>query len=183
MRIGATILKPAVVGIVAITCVFLVATSALAELKIGSKAPDFSLQAAKDGKVDTFSLSKALKTGPVVVYFYPKAFTSGCSLEARQFSQAMPQFRAKHVTVIGISGDQIDVLKDFSKKDCAGQFAVGSDKNLKISKRYDAKMAAIPMAQRISYLIGQDGKILYSHSDSNAATHVSSILVEIDKIH
>jgi len=158
------------------------ASPAFAELKLGSKAPEFALKVATNGKVSNFTLSSALKNGPVVVYFYPKAFTSGCSLEARQFSQSMPRFKAKHITVIGISGDRLNVLKDFSKKECAGQFSVASDRDLKVSSKYEAKMSNIPMAARVSYLIGQDGKILFSHTDSNAATHVSAILEEIDKL-
>jgi peroxiredoxin len=168
--------------IMALVIFGLSAFCAHAELKVGAKAPDFTLKAATNGAVSSVTLSKALKSGPIVVYFYPKAFTSGCSLEAHEFSQSMPKFRAKHVSVIGISADTIEILKDFSKKDCAGQFAVASDKNLKVAAAYDAKIPAVPLAARISYIISQDGHIVFVHSDANAATHVSAILREIDKL-
>lgn len=155
------------------------ATPSLAALKVGDTAPDFKLQAATNGQVSTFSLAKALKSGPVVVYFYPKAFTSGCSLEAHEFSEAIPQFQAKHVTVIGVSADDIGTLQKFSEQTCQGKFPVAADADAKVAKEYDAKMPAIQMASRISYIVGQDGKIAFVHDDMNAATHVKSLLAAI----
>lgn len=155
---------------------------AFAALDHGQKAPDFTLKAAKDGVVSSFSLKAALKFGPVVVYFYPKAFTGGCSLEAREFSQSMAKFKAKKVTVVGVSADDIVTLQDFSKKDCAGQFSVASDQDLKVTKAYKAQMGTAPMSARISYLIDKKGKIVYVHADANAATHVSSLLAEAEKL-
>jgi thioredoxin-dependent peroxiredoxin len=152
------------------------ATPSLAALKVGDKAPNFTAPAATDGNVSTFSLKDALKNGPVVVYFYPKAFTGGCSLEARQFSEAIPQFQAKHVTVIGMSTDGIDVLKDFSKKDCAGKFPVGSDVNVAVTKAYDAQMGTMNMSNRISYVISKDGRIAFVHDSGDASTHVAALL-------
>ena len=158
---------------------FVTATPSFAALKVGDTAPDFQLQAAKNGTVSTFSLKAALKKGPVVVYFYPKAFTSGCSLEAHDFSEAMPQFTRKHVTVIGVSADQIGVLKDFSKKDCAGKFPVAADPDMVAAIQYDAKIPFTPMANRISYVVGRDGKIAFVHEDRDASTHVSSLLAAV----
>ncbi|ESQ73862.1 peroxiredoxin [Asticcacaulis sp. AC402] len=152
------------------------ATPSLAALKVGDKAPDFKVAAATDGQVADFSLKTALKNGPVVVYFYPKAFTGGCSLEARQFSQAIPQFQSKHVTVIGLSADGIDVLKDFSKKDCAGKFPVGSDSNIAVTKAYDAQMGIMNMSSRISYVVSKDGRIAFVHDSGDASTHVPALL-------
>lgn len=161
----------------ALTVAALVAASpSLAALKVGDKAPDFKLQAATNGQISTFSLAKALKSGPVVVYFYPKAFTSGCSLEAHEFSEAMPQFQAKHISVIGISADDIGTLQKFSEQVCQGKFPVAADANAKVAEAYDAKMPVMAMASRISYLIGQDGKIAFVHDDMNASTHVKSLL-------
>jgi len=151
----------------------------LAALKVGDKAPDFKLQAATNGAVSTFSLAKALKSGPVVVYFYPKAFTGGCSLEAHEFSEAIPQFQAKHVTVIGVSADDIATLQKFSEQTCQGKFPVAADADAKVAKEYDAKMPMMAMANRISYIVGQDGKISFVHDDMNAATHVQSLLAAI----
>jgi peroxiredoxin len=170
-------MKIAVLAVSALTLAL--ASPAFAALKVGDPAPDFKLQAATDGKVKAFNLKAALKKGPVVVYFYPKAFTKGCSLEAHEFSVAMPKFKEKHVTVVGVSADTIDVLKDFSKKDCAGQFPVAADTNTAVAASYDAKIADKPMANRISYVVGQDGKIAFVHDDRDAATHVSSLLAAV----
>ncbi len=155
------------------------ASPAFAALKVGDAAPDFKLAAATDGNVKNFTLKAALKKGPVVVYFYPKAFTQGCSLEAHEFSVAMPKFKAKHVTVVGISADNIDVLKDFSKKTCAGQFPVAADTDTAVATSYDAKIPDKPMASRVSYVVGKDGKIAFVHDDRDAATHVSSLLAAV----
>ena len=161
------------------TLALVAATPSFAALKVGDPAPDFQLPSATNGKVKTFSLKTALKKGPVVVYFYPKAFTSGCSLEAHDFSVAMPKFAAKHVTVIGVSADEIGVLKDFSKKDCAGKFPVAADPDLVAAIQYDAKIPFTPMADRISYVVGKDGKIAFVHEDRDASTHVSSLLAAV----
>lgn len=158
---------------------FAIATPSFAALKVGDPAPDFQLPAATNGQVHTFSLKAALKKGPVVVYFYPKAFTGGCSLEAHEFSEAMPKFKAKHVTVVGVSGDGIDILKKFSAETCAGKFPVAADPDAVASIQYDAKIDFTPMANRISYVVGQDGKIAFVHDDPDAATHVSSLLAAV----
>ncbi len=158
---------------------FAVATPSFAALKVGDPAPDFQLPAATNGKVANFSLKAALKKGPVVVYFYPKAFTGGCSLEAHEFSEAMPKFAAKHVTVVGVSGDDIEVLKKFSAETCAGKFPVAADPHAVASIQYDAKIPFTPMANRISYVVGQNGKIAFVHDDPDAATHVSSLLTAV----
>lgn len=157
----------------------LAASPALAELKVGAKAPDFQLPSATNGVEKTFSLKAALKNGPVVVYFYPKAFTGGCSLEARAFSEAMPKFKARHVTVVGVSTDNIDILKDFSKKDCAGAFPVAADPHQIASIQYDAKTNGAVMANRISYVIGKDGRIAFVHVDGDASTHVPALLAAV----
>ncbi len=154
----------------------LAASPAFAALKVGDTAPDFSLPAANNGHVSTFSLKAALRKGPVVVYFYPKAFTGGCSLEAHEFSEAMPKFKAKHVSVIGVSADGIDILKKFSTQTCAGKFPVAADPDLVAAIQYDADMKDAAMASRISYVVGRDGKVAFVHEDPDAATHVSSLL-------
>jgi len=153
-----------------------VASPAFAALKVGDAAPAFSIPVATNGAVSTFSLKDALKQGPVVVYFYPKAFTGGCSLEAHQFSEAIPAFQAKHVTVIGVSTDNIDTLKKFSKETCQGKFPVGADTKAVVTKAYDAQMGTMNMSNRISYVVGPDGKIAFVHADGDASTHVSSLL-------
>ena len=159
------------------------ASPAFAALKVGDKAPDFSLPAATNGKVDTFSTKVALKNGPVLVYFYPKAFTGGCSLEAHQFSEAIPEFQAHHVTVIGVSTDDIATLQRFSKETCQGKFPVGADTKASVTKAYDPQMGAMNMSNRISYLIGTDGKIAFVHDSGDASTHVSALLAAVKDMH
>lgn len=174
-----SIVRTAAIALAA--CAALAAAPSFAALKVGDKAPDFKLQAATNGQVSTFSLAQALKSGPVVVYFYPKAFTSGCSLEAHEFSEAIPKFQARHVTVIGVSADDIGTLQKFSEQTCQGKFPVAADAGAKVAKAYDAQMGGMAMANRISYIVGQNGKITFVHDDMNAATHVSSLLAAIGK--
>ena len=106
-----------------------VAMPAFAALKAGTQAPEFSAPAYLAGQPFTFKLDDALKKGPVVVYFFPAAHTSGCNLEAHLFSQAIDQFKAQHATVIGVTAGNVDQLADFSKETehCSGKFAVAAD--------------------------------------------------------
>ena len=153
---------------------------AFAALKVGDAAPAFSIPVAKDGVVSTFSLKDALKSGPVVVYFYPKAFTGGCSLEAHQFSEAIPEFQAKHVSVVGVSTDDIDTLKRFSKESCQGKFPVASDNTQNVMKSYDAVMALRPdYANRVSYVIAPNGKVIYNYQSLNPSRHVEKTLAAL----
>src|SRR5580658_289625 len=89
------------------------AAAATAALKVGDKAPDFTTQASLAGKAFDFSLASALKKGPVVLYFYPAAFTPGCTVEAHEFAEATEKFNAMGATVIGVSHDSIDKLNKF----------------------------------------------------------------------
>jgi len=116
----------------------LVALPAFAALGVGDKAPMFEARASLAGKAFNFSLEKALKKGPVVVYFYPSAYTQGCDIEAHTFSEMMGKFKAAGATVIGVSLDSIERLNDFSAdpKYCAGKLPVASDSNGAIAKSY-----------------------------------------------
>ena len=96
--------------------------------------PDFTTQATLAGKPFTFSLAAALKQGPVVLYFYPAAFTPGCTVEAHEFAEATDKFKAMGATVIGVSHDPIDKLKKFSVSECRNKFAVASDADQSITK-------------------------------------------------
>lgn len=150
---------------------------AAAALKVGDSAPDFTTQAAIGGKAYTFSLAEALKKGPVVVYFYPKAFTPGCTVEAHNFAEATEKFAAAGATLIGMSGDNIDTLKDFSVKECRNKFPVGADADGKIMKKYDANLAFLPStADRISYVISPAGKVIYTYSSMSPDNHVENTL-------
>jgi thioredoxin-dependent peroxiredoxin len=98
-----------------------------AALSNGAQAPVFTTQATLAGKPFTFSLADALKSGPVVLYFYPAAFTPGCTVEAHNFAEATDKFKALGATVIGVSHDNIDTLNKFSVSECRNKFAVAAD--------------------------------------------------------
>ena len=154
--------------------------SAWAELKAGATAPSFTASAALAGQTYNFVLAEALKKGPVVVYFYPKAFTTGCTIEAQLFAEATDKFAALKATVIGVSGDDIETLKKFSQGPCGGKFAVAADLDRSIIKAYDAAMLVMPsMASRISYVVTPDSKILFVHSGMNPDQHVSNTLAAL----
>src|SRR3954451_23258753 len=122
------------------------ATSAFAELKPGAKAPDFTAPAYLAGQPFTYKLADARKKGPVVVYFFPAAHTTGCNLEAHLFSDAIEQFKAAHATVIGVTAGNVDQLADFSKETehCGGKFPVAADPGAKIARQYDSILGAKP---------------------------------------
>ena len=156
---------------------------ALAALSNGSKAPDFTLQATKGGKVFTFSLADALKKGPVVLYFYPAAFTPGCTMEAHEFADAIPQYEALHATVIGVSHDPLDKLQKFSVSECRSKFAVAADTDQKVEKAYDAILTQAPQyANRTSYVIARDGTVAYSFTDLKPDDHVKNTLDALKKL-
>ena len=152
-----------------------------AELKPGADAPDFTTQATLAGKPFTFSLASALKTGPVVLYFYPAAFTHGCTIEAHEFAEATEKFRSLGATVIGVSHDSIDTLNRFSVSECRNKFTVASDPDLAISKAYDAKIFLIPYSNRTSYVIAPTGKILYAYTALDPAKHVENTMAAVAK--
>ena len=155
------------------------AAPAFAALKEGAQAPDFTAPAYLAGKPFTFKLADALKHGPVVVYFFPAAHTSGCNLEAHLFSQAIDQFKALHATVIGVTAGNTDQLSDFSKETehCSGKFPVAADADAKIAKEYDALLTMRPgWSDRTSYVIAPSGKITHVYSDLKPNKHVQETL-------
>ena len=155
----------------------LLTTPAFAALKVGDKAPDFSAPATLGGKEFTFHLAEALKKGPVVVYFYPAAFTKGCTVEAHDFAAAMPQYQALGASVIGVSHDDIATLNKFSVSECQSKFPVAADQDRHIMKSYDATISMLlSYADRTSYVVGQDGKIAFAYSDLDPEGHVSKTL-------
>lgn len=169
-----------------------VALPALAALKEGDSAPRFTAQASLAGKDFTFSLAKALKKGPVVVYFYPSAYTGGCDLEAHTFAQDSKKFATAGATIIGVSLDSIQRLNDFSAdpKYCAGKFPTASDAGGAISKSYeiavqqgqaglkDVRGVEIGhgFADRTTFVIARDGKIVKVISNVTPAEHVAKAL-------
>ena len=142
-----------------------------AALDVGDAAPDFTTSAALAGKTYKYSLAESLAKGPVVLYFFPAAFSVGCSIEAHQFAEAIGQFEALGATVIGVSGDDIDTLSKFS---------VASDDGKKIIKSYDAAMQALPdFANRVSYVIAPNGSVAYNYMSLNPFKHVEKTLAAV----
>lgn len=157
--------------------------SAHAMLAIGASPPSFKLPAAQAGKGIQVSSSALLKKGPVVVYFYPAAFTPGCSIEAKLFAESMPAFEKLGASVVGISGDTIDTLKRFSVSHCQGRFPVASDVGLTVAKQYQAAGAySGSYASRVSYVIGQNGKVLSQLNDSGPAEHIRQSLATVQAL-
>jgi Peroxiredoxin len=154
------------------------ATPAAAELPVGEKAPAFTTRAALAGKEFGFSLAAALAKGPVVLYFYPKAFTQGCTLEANAFAEAMPQFQAAGASVIGMSNDDIDTLKRFSREECRDAFPVGVA-GPGVIKGYDVALGNSGLTSRTSYVIATDGRIVAVHSNSDYRGHVEKTLAAV----
>ena len=151
-----------------------------AALKPGDAAPDFTTQASLAGKPFTFSLAEALKKGPVVLYFYPAAFTPGCTVEAHDFAEATDKFKAVGATVIGVSHDSIDTLNKFSVSECRNKFAVAADTDQSIMKAYDAVLAVKPeYANRTSYVIATDGTIVYSYTAMDPGQHVAKTMAAV----
>ena len=160
----------------------LLATPALAALKPGDAAPGFTAPATLAGKEFTFTLADKLKDGPVVLYFYPAAFTQGCSVEAHDFAEATDRFKALGATVIGVSADKLDVLDKFSTADCQSKFALAADPELKVAKSYDAVLTKmLGYADRTSYVITPDGKVLYSYSAMDPDKHVENTMAALEK--
>jgi thioredoxin-dependent peroxiredoxin len=155
-----------------------VASPAVAALKPGTYAPDFSAPASLAGKEFQFSLAAALRKGPVVLYFYPAAFTEGCTLEAHEFAEASDQFAALNATVIGVSRDEIEVLNRFSVSECRNKFPVAADVDGSISKAFDAVLND-DYANRTSYVIAPEGQIIYEYTNLDYSKHVGNALAAL----
>lgn len=169
-------------SIVSALAAVLVAVPAFAALPDGSKAPDFSAEASLAGKTFNFSLAKALKKGPVVLYFYPAAFTPGCTAEAHEFAEATDKFKALGATVIGVSHDPIEKLNKFSVSECRNKFAVASDADGSVMKAYDAVLPVKPdFANRTSYVIAPTGQVIYSYTDLKPDAHVENTMAAVKK--
>ncbi len=154
--------------------------SAFAALDVGEKAPDFNAPAALAGQQFKFSLAEQLAKGPVVLYFFPAAFSVGCSAEAHEFAEATEKFAALGASVIGVSTDDIDTQVKFSMQACQGKFAVASDSGKSVIKSYDAAMMMLPdYANRISYVIAPDQSIAYAYQSLNPSKHVENTLTAL----
>ena len=150
--------------------------TAHAALKPGDAAPLFTTEAAVGGRRMPLVLADALRKGPVVLYFFPKAFTAGCTLEAHLFADATEKFAALGATVVGVSHDDIATQVKFSKEACRDKFAVAADPSAAIIGAYDAKMATREMSDRISYVISPDRRILYEYASMDPSDHVKNTM-------
>lgn len=163
----------------------LVSAPASAELAVGAKAPDFSAKGALAGNPIDVSLKQRLKKGPVVLYFYPKAFTQGCTLEAHAFAEATDDFAKAGASVVGMSNDDVPTLQKFSKEACRDKFAVASA-TPQIVKAYDVALnrPGMPagLTKRTSYVIGKDGRIAFVHSNLDWRDHVKLTLEAVRKM-
>ena len=152
------------------------ATVASAALKEGQKAPDFTTSGALAGKPFKLHLKEQLRHGPLVLYFYPKAFTSGCTAEAHAFSEAAPEFKKLGARVVGMSADDYKTLARFSTEECRSAFPVATATPETIAA-YDVRLKPdAPITSRTSYVIAPDGTILYVHNEMDWRNHVANTL-------
>ncbi|MFZ6778586.1 peroxiredoxin [Undibacterium sp. Ji83W] len=171
---------------------------AVAALKEGDAAPDIKAQASLAGKSFTYSLTDALKKGPVVVYFYPSAFTGGCNIQAHSFAVSHEKFQEAGATVVGVSLDSISRLNDFSADPdyCAGKFPVASDVDGKIAKSYDLAVAETPAgrkdtrgndidhgrAERSTFIVTATGKVYAAIGGLTPEQNVARALEAVQKL-
>lgn len=150
-----------------------------AALAIGARAPSFATQAATGGRVSRFVLDEALRRGPVVLYFFPAAFTAGCTLEAHQFAEASEDFAREGATLIGLSADPIDKLQRFSIEECRNKFAVGTATPAIIAG-YDVTLPQRQgLSNRTSYVIAPGGRVIAVHSEMSPNDHVAATLAAV----
>lgn len=171
---------------VAVTAALLLAAPAGAVLAPGARAPDFATRGAVAGKVVNVRLAQLLKKGPVVLYFFPAAFTGGCNAEAHAFAEAVDDFRKAGATVIGMTAGNVDKLEAFSSEKCAGKFAVAATAPA-VAQGYDVVLRkpdglTTGYTSRTSYVIGRDGRVAFVHSDMNPAQHVALTLAAVRKL-
>ena len=150
-----------------------------AALPVGAAAPDFRTTGALAGKPFKLHLKDQLRHGPLVLYFYPKAFTQGCTLEAKAFADAMPEFRKAGARVVGMSADDLETLKRFSTEACRSAFPVATA-SAETVKAYDVVLKQKPtLTDRTSYVIDRKGRIVMVHSDLDWKDHVSKTLAAV----
>lgn len=174
------------------------ALPAAAALQEGQTAPDFKAQASLAGKAYAYSLQEALRKGPVVVYFYPSAFTGGCNLQAHTFAENIEKFAAAGASVVGVSLDSIERLNDFSADPqyCAGKLAVASDADGKIARSFDLSVTDAPAGrkdtrgrdidhgrtERTTFIVTPDGKIAATVGGIAPDVNVQKALEAVQKL-
>jgi len=164
------------IALIALALTSLISMPASAALPLGAKAPDFTTTGAVGGKPFKLHLADQLKKGPVVLYFFPKAFTSGCTAEAHAFSDSIADFKKAGAQVVGMSADDLPTLKKFSVEECRSAFPVATA-TTETQKAYDVAWAAHPgLTTRTSYVIDRKGKIVMVHDDLDFSKHVAKTL-------
>ena len=158
-------------------------TSAFAALQVGDKAPDFKLDAALAGKATSFSLQQALQKGPVVLYFFPAAFSAGCTLEAHDFAEATDAFKKQGATVIGVTAGNTDQIAKFSQLECRDKFTVAADPGAKVAAEYKStrEYKGKTLSDRTSYVIAPAGTILFSYTDKSPDAHIQKAMDAVKK--
>ena len=165
--------------ILVISAIAMAAAPAPAALKQGAKAPQIATVGAVGGKTFKLDLKDQLTRSVVVLYFFPKAFTKGCTLEAHAFSEAIPEFKKAGAQVIGMSADNVETLKKFSIEECRSAFPVASATPA-IQKAYDVAWAEHPgLTTRTSYVIARDGRVVMVHDDLDWSHHVARTLAAV----
>ncbi|MGV3554982.1 MAG: peroxiredoxin [Croceibacterium sp.] len=170
----------------ALAALALIAAPATAALKEGATAPTFVAKGAMAGKPVTFDLAESLKKGPVVLYFFPAAFTPGCNIEAQMFAEAIPEFTKAGATVIGVTQGNVEQLEDFSGKHCAGKFAVAAASDA-MKKAYDVDLkkpdgTSAGVTDRTTFVIAPNGKIVLTYSDMKPNGHITESLAAVKKL-
>jgi peroxiredoxin len=161
------------------------ALPAQAALEKGATAPEFTAQAYMAGAPFKFDLNAALKKGPVVVYFFPAAFTSGCQIEAHLFAESADKFAAQGATIIGVTAGNVDKVGEFSKdtRYCSGKFPIAADTDGSLAKLYASSLVFKPgWSGRDSYVVDQNHKIVLSYSDLKPDEHVTKTLEAVTKL-
>lgn len=165
--------------IASLAAIAAIAAPAAAELEPGDAAADFTVEGFQAGEPVSFTLSEALSEGPVVVFFFPAAFTSGCEAQAASFAEAIDQFEAEGARVIGITGGNTDRLAEFSTQHCASAFpvfAIGEG----MMRDYDVGLLMRPgWTSRTSYVIDQDSTIALTWSEMNPYEHVDRTIAAV----
>ena len=166
----------------AVGALSLATSPAMGALSDGAKAPMFAAKGARAGKAVSIDLRKELRKGPVVLYFFPAAFTSGCSIEANAFAAKIAEFKQAGATVIGMTAGNVDRLVEFSAKECAGQFTVAAASPAVI-KGYDVNLAEKPgWTTRTTYVIAKNGRIADSFTDMAPNGHIARSLAAVHKL-
>jgi peroxiredoxin len=162
-----------------IVATLFIATPLAAALPVGARAPDFTTSGALAGKPFKLNLKAELAKGPVVLYFFPKAFTSGCTAEAHAFSESIADFKKAGAEVIGMSADDLPTLEDFSVRECRNAFPVATATPA-VQHAYKVAWAEHPgLTTRTSYVIARNGKIVMVHDDLDFSKHVAMTLAAV----